>query len=352
MSDALTTLLATTLADPLAGYSAHARPLGYVGFDVPLDLLLASGRPFCHLPWRKGRATPLADRWLESAFPGWARSILEDWLNGVFDVFDSVVFTRGDDAAQRLYYYVCELQRRGIAGGPAPLIFDIATIRRPGSVAHCERAIRVLLAQFGVEEHDLYDGIAAANRQRALFVQFDATRAAPGHVYENIARASLFCDLTPVLEGAVLTSAAPARRVLLAGSVPPDDLFHRAVEASGCNVVGEMNQLALTRHGSPLQGYHDAPVTLLAQHCNTATGGARDFGDRATSVVNAAQRVGAEAVVLWLTEEDEALAWHVVRQRAALAQAALPHLILTRRSWDGSDDAATQIKRFLQETHA
>src|SRR5690606_10628902 len=64
------------LADPLA---ASRGGIGFVGPDVPVDVLLASGRPFGHLPWRAtgaigaigatgatgaAGATPWADRWL------------------------------------------------------------------------------------------------------------------------------------------------------------------------------------------------------------------------------------------------------------------------------------------------
>ena len=41
------------------------------------------------------------------------RSIAEQWLTGELDFLDAVVFPRSDDSAQRLYYYLCELQRRG-----------------------------------------------------------------------------------------------------------------------------------------------------------------------------------------------------------------------------------------------
>src|SRR5690606_23352060 len=108
-----------------------AAPVAYVGCDLPPDLALATERTFSHLPWRAGRATPWADRWLERSFPGWARSMLEDWAAGEYDFFDAVIFSRGDDATQRLYYYVCELQRRGRLGGPRPLVLDVACIPRP-----------------------------------------------------------------------------------------------------------------------------------------------------------------------------------------------------------------------------
>jgi hypothetical protein len=342
------TELATTLAAPLAPFCAQDRPLAYVGFDVPLDVLLASGRPFCHLPWQKQRATPHADRWLETSFPGWARSLVEDWLAGAFDVFERVIFTRGDDASQRLYYYLCELQRRGIAGGPLPCIFDVAMIPRATSIVHCERALHSLMNDLGIDTAMLLDGITQANRQREWFARLDSERCAAGHLYENIARATLFGDsalTATVIELAPVTG----RRLLLTGSVPPDDMFHRAAESCGWNVVHEVHQLTLSRHGAPLLVAADDPVTLLAQHCNTRRSGARVFADRAAALINAGQRVAADAIVLWVTEEDEALTWDVARQRAALAAAGLPHLVLTRRRWDGNDGAADQICRFLQE---
>jgi hypothetical protein len=58
--------------------------------------------------------------------------------------------------------------------------------------------------------------------------------------------------------------------------------------------------------------------------------------------------VQAGAVLLWLTREDEALAWKVPAQRAQLAAARIPALVMTARRWDGSDGAADEIQRFLE----
>ena len=82
-----------------------------LGPCLPLDLLEATGRHAGQLPWLLGAPTPHADRWLESKFPVWSRSIVEQWATGRFDELDAVVFSRGDDAVQRVYYYLCELQR-------------------------------------------------------------------------------------------------------------------------------------------------------------------------------------------------------------------------------------------------
>ena len=134
---------------------------------IPHDLLEATGRHVGALPWRLDRATPRADQWLESKFPAWARSIVEDWADGRFDDLEAVVFSRGDDAAQRLYYYICELQRRGLVRGARLTVVDVAKIPRSTSEAHTIASVRRLAAEFGLDDDALEAGIAATNARRA-----------------------------------------------------------------------------------------------------------------------------------------------------------------------------------------
>ncbi len=349
MTPATHALLSRLLAAPLELVGTGSAAIGYVGFDVPPDLLWASGRPFLHLPWRSRRPTPLADRWLESAFPGWARSILQDWLEGIFDGIPVVVFTRGDDAAQRLYYYLCELQRRGIAGGPQPLIFDVATIPRPSSLLHTQRALANLLQQLQIDADALGAGLAVANAQRRFFADLEARSDLAGSLLENVARAALCSACWPALQQLPLPTVVGARRVLLAGSVPADDTLHQLIEACGWNVAGSLHQLALGRLGAPIEVGEQGTLAALARHCHASTSGSRAFVDRARLLLDAVHRRQAHAVVLWLTEEDEALAWQVVRQRQQLAEAGIPALILTRQRWEGSEATSVQIRHFLQE---
>src|ERR1700722_6831858 len=84
--------LSAVLAEPLGAASAGGA-LGYVGLDIPPDLLLAHEAVSCHLPLRIPRDTSRTSRWLESSFPSWAHSILESWWQGEFHCFDQVIFT-------------------------------------------------------------------------------------------------------------------------------------------------------------------------------------------------------------------------------------------------------------------
>jgi hypothetical protein len=138
----LTTLLTETEADPTAA-ARHARQagrrvIGFANADVPVELIDASGAFALSLAYAASAGTPHADQYLEASFSVLERSIAERWLSGKLDLLDAVIFSRGSDSSQRLYYYLCELQRRQLTRGPRPLLFDLAKIPRASSVAYSQ----------------------------------------------------------------------------------------------------------------------------------------------------------------------------------------------------------------------
>jgi len=342
------------LADPLAACRERGDGIGFVGPDVPIDVLLASGRPFGHLPWRPSANMAAADKWLESSFPFWARSIVAQWDQGVFDDLTTVIFSRADDASQRLYYYVAELRRRGQLGGPVPWMFDVALIPRESSELHTEQAIVDLMRLLDVDDDELPAGIARGNELREQLAAIDAGRAADGPACEQLGRAVLWTDPAEWLAGVLAPAAgSPRRRVLLAGSMPPDDRIHAMVEHAGASVVSEAHTFGLRRLGAPIELRDAVPRRALARQLLGASMAPRAFRDRAAWLLERAADSRAEAVIIWLTREDEALAWSVPAQRRALAVAGMPCLILSAASSLADDGAAERIAAFCaEEFHA
>jgi hypothetical protein len=340
--------VASVLEDPLLAARRADRALGYVGLDLPEELLAAGDTVSVHLPWQRGTATPFADRWLEDSFPGWARSILERWAAGDFDFLPAVVFSRGDDVSQRLYYYVCELQRLGYLTGPTPLVFDVARLPRATSAAHTARAVARLATELGFDTAALADGMHRADARRATLDVFDHDLR--GACRERTARASLFAPIERLDVGPDSVVPATAARVLLAGSVPPDDGLHIAVAAAGWTVAAEVHALGLGRLGPPIGSAGDAPAAQIADHVVRHPRGARAWDDPAARIVAAAKARDVAAVILWLFEEDEAFAWDVVGVHRALAAAGLPTLVLARRRWDLADAPGRDIEAFLAES--
>ena len=336
------------LVDPLRKLPRDGSVLAWVGPAMPEDLLAATRRPVVHLPWRTGFETPQASAWIESGFPRWAHSMLEDWASGRFDDIGDVVFSRGGDAGQRLYYYVCELQRSGRLRGPRPWLCDVALIPRELSLRHTAQALRTLGAALGVDEPALRAGIDETNARRGRLAELGAARVDQGPLHEKLLRADLFTDLRSVWSGGVppVTGAA-RRRVLLAGSAPPDARLHEAVEQGGASVIAEWHDRAPCRLGDTIDA-GDEPWLALARQAHAQVVGPRSHGDAAAALLAAAKAARAEAVVLWLAREDEALAWRVPAQRAALAQAGLPALVLPASQGEGADGAPEAITRFIE----
>ena len=294
--------------------------IGCVGPDLPVELLAGSGLWHGYLPWGTAAATPFADRWLETAFPGWARRILEQWHEGRFDGLSRVLFSRADDASQRLYYYTRELRRLGKLAGPRPMIFDIALQPRDSSLGHTEAAVAELAADLDVQPERLAQGITRTNVLRGQLAEAQSRRAA----------------------------ATNAPRVLLAGSVPPDGRLHEAIEAAGAGVVAEAHVFGRNWLGTPLEPGSAASLRALAQHLRTHSVAPRSVIDRARWIVDEARAARADAVVLWLTREEESLAWHVPAQRRALQEANVPALVLTARNWLADDGALGEITGFCR----
>lgn len=292
--------------------------LATVGADIPLDLLNATRRFAGPLGWNVDRPTPRADAWLESKFAPWARSILEDWGDGRFDELAQVIFSRSDDNSQRLYYYICELRERGALAGPEPVIFDVARLRRSSSRDHMVMQVRKLAERLDLDDSDIERGIAETNIHRSKLA------SAPSEVRDG-------------------------RVCLLAGTAPPDRRLHHIIQAAGWIASGPTLGDIWRDPGDAVVERTGRPVEAIVDQLYATQGGPRGFYDSASRIAQHAADAGSSAAILWYTEEEEALVWHLPAQRRALEQAGVPSLVLTRRDWMARDGVDIEIENFLKE---
>jgi benzoyl-CoA reductase/2-hydroxyglutaryl-CoA dehydratase subunit BcrC/BadD/HgdB len=349
------------LRDPLAAARAHAsdggRVIGYVGAEMPVELIIAAKAFPLRLPSFAQGSAAAADRYLESSFMPDVRSICEQYLQGAFDFLQAIVFPRSNDSAQRLYYYFCELRTRGLSAGPEPLIFDLAKIPRDTSRAHSRVAIKKLASHIGAREQDLPGAIARRNRRRELFAaaataRIDAITSCRGSAMDRLFRAADFCDSEKFDAGFGVhlqqAGSPPVRpRVLLAGTPPPDDRLHLAVEAGGGNVVAEFGEHASRSVALPLIAT-DGSFAAIADHYQTSQIGQRAFVNRAAAIVDLAKAAKIGGVVTWLLEQEDVLIWDLPAQAAALSEAGVASLTLSRRRWDDRDGALDEIAQFTR----
>jgi hypothetical protein len=357
LEDAFGQRLENLRRDPLAVARAAAargeRVIGYVGNDVPVALILAANALPVRLRGLMNTATTNADRYVESSFAPPVRSIAEQWLEHSFDFLDAVIFARGDDSGQRLYYYLCELQRRGLCAGPRPLLYDAASLARAASYEHTRDSTRLLAGHIGSVASSLETALQRVARRDAVAHAVRAHRLLPAPLRGSAAWLFDFaagCDWSESFDQgarAWLDQAAllpMPRRVLLAGDPPPDDQLHVAVEASGASVVLELTESASAGERSqrePLAAIADefqrreSPVLAMRRNAHWLTDHAREHR--------------ADAVLVWLSEEDEALPWEIARQMRSLRDAGIPALLLARQPAQISAATLTQVLHFLRD---
>jgi len=342
--------------DPLqvARDAGHAgvRVVGYVGSDIPIALIIAAGAlPVRVYGWPRG-ATPRADRFVESSFTPELRLIVEKWLDGSLDHLDAVVFSRGDDSGQRVYYYLCELQRRGLCRGPRPLLFDVATLARTASIEHTVDSVRLLADALGTAPHALGQAAQRMARRAELMAAVRARRALAAPIPASAAWAVEFaagCDWRDDFDSQACrwldeaqTLESP-KRVMLAGDPVPDNQIHLAVEACGASLV-------LERTASPEVGaiIGNDPLASIAHEYQRRESPVLSMRNNGGWLADCARSGNIDAVILWASEQDEALPWEVARQMQALRAAKVPALLLARQPWEVSATVLAEIARFVR----
>lgn len=357
---ALENQVADALRDPLARARAHAargqRVIGFVGAEIPVELIIAGGAYPVRLPSAADGNTGAADRYLESTFMPDVRSIAEQYLRGALNFMQSIVLPRSNDSAQRLYYYLSDLRTRQFQQAPVPLIFDLAKIPRETSKLHSRHATQRLAAEIGVPPSALPGAIRQRNRRRELFLEAMRLRLRDGgfrgSLLDRIFRSADFCDADEfdgnfrewLLKPEV---AKNGPRVLLVGSSPPDERLHRAVEDGGGSVVSEGDAYASRSVSSPMIPA-DGALDAIADHYHALPVGTRAFIDRAAAVNGLAANVAADGVIIWLIEEEDALIWELPAEMSALQASGTATLRLVRRRWDLSDGALEEITSFTR----
>jgi hypothetical protein len=327
------------------------RVVGYVGEDIPVALILAAGALPVRLHGAPDAPTPRVDPLVESSFAPLLRAVAQQWMEGLLDHLDAVVFPRGDDSSQRLYYYMCELQRRGLCGGPRPLLFDVATLARKSSFEHTLESVRLLAASLGATESRLEIGLRRVARRAQLLQAVRARRALPAPLRGSAAwtlEHAAGCDWRDEfdaraqrwLEDAPLLFAP--RRIVLAGDPLPDDGMHLAVEICGASIVLELNESVVTGVAARKDAWG-----AVADEFRRRESPAVSMRNNPRWLAESAAAQRADAVILWASEQNEAMPWEIPRQMKSLRDAGIPVLLLTRQPRQLSALTLEQVMHFV-----
>jgi 2-hydroxyglutaryl-CoA dehydratase, D-component len=299
----------SALAALLSAYESPEVPdsgvVGYVGDDVPQELIAAAG---LH-PLRLRGSVPITERADAILGPGVdapVRAVLSGLLAGR-PRLDYLLLSHDSDSAVRLFTAL-----RVLAGTePLPELWflDVCHLPTETTARYNRGRLDELLDVLGrwsgraVSEERLAAAAAAAALTRRLLAEVEKLRRGSrlrGSEALAIAGATevlAAADANPLLEELLADPPdplpEPARRVFVTGSAPTGTDLFRNLEANGLHVAGERF------------GRYDA-----------------------RGIADAASAAGADVVLAWIRSGDDARAWSIPALRQALD---LPLVVLDRR---------------------
>jgi 2-hydroxyglutaryl-CoA dehydratase, D-component len=271
--------------------------VGTIGEAVPVEILTAADAEVLPIVGVPGEPTPLADRFVEPMVGARARSQLQRVLDGSYGRPDLIVLSREHDALLRLYHTLREIRRidPDLAVPPAAIL-DLLHTGTPAASAWNRARVRELRDRVGVDDAALREGIRRSNAARRAA---HAARRTSGH----------------------------GRRVFVAGSAHADTRLAAAVEAAG-GVLVEAPPVLTDETGDAVDA-----VARRLEHPRIA-GALGSSRAHAVATVDAARAAGAEVVVAFFLEGDDAVRWELPELREAVAGAGLPLVVLDRQPYD------------------
>lgn len=328
---------------------AAGRPvIGFVGQDVPVEVIAAAGAIPLRLRGQPGAGTQAGDHYLGTGLDPSARSLLTLLLDGAFGPLDGLVVSSDCEASLRLFYVLREIARVEPATHIPPVtLVDMLHLPRGTTAAYNLARIRQLAESMRtwtgspITEEGLAIAVAEQDEIRRLQRQVsdlrhDRPARLSGSEYLSIVGAATrlpAAEYRTLLETLTADAAAlpehEGMRVFLTGSSHDNPAVYGAIESTGAVIVGEDHDwgelLAEREVGAPT-------LDALAERYqyNGPTSPRSPIRERAAYTARAAERAAAEVLLGYTRVHDDAPLWDFAAQQAAVG---VPGAIITRQPY-------------------
>ncbi|MFO1013917.1 MAG: 2-hydroxyacyl-CoA dehydratase family protein [Caulobacteraceae bacterium] len=356
-SDAISAAYEAPYAAARAWKSGGGQVVGYLGNTAPVELIEAAGAFPVMLTGLPGQTTPMADQFMEDLFDPIVRGVFEQVLRGDLQFLDAIVLPRSNDSIQRLYYYLCELRRRG-GQAPLPLLLDLQHTASQAAADYSLARMGELKAELEglcghtITETSLGEAMARFETGRARMAAFGAARPSRGLAGSEALKAYTAWRVMPpgAFDAALLAletgGVAPkGPKVVLAGSAQDTPDLHRLIEAAGGHVVGDYHPLGDLLVGSAAPSGLP-PLEALTRRYQFGLMSSRTFPRPPGALADFARARDADVVIFHFWKVEEALTWDYPAERRALAAAGVSALAFTDQPY-GVDPA---LGRRIAET--
>ncbi|WP_103355776.1 2-hydroxyacyl-CoA dehydratase family protein [Amycolatopsis sp. CA-128772] len=314
--------------------------VGYVGADVPVELITAADLRPLRLTGRPGQDSAAGDRYLGRGVDPVARSILTRILDRDYGPLEAIVVSRDCEASLRLFYALRELHRVEPAGLPPVRLVDVLHLPHHTTTRYVHAKLAQLREWLGrwrpIGDDDLAAAITAHDTLRRSLGRLAALRRANRLSGTRFLETVAATTAVPVAEAIALVDRALADpretdgvRLFLAGSSHDHPAVYESLERNGFLVAGEDHDW-----GEQLFARTCAAPTELAlaerYQYNGPSAPRASIRDRAAHTAAAARACGAEVLLSYARVHDDAPPWDFPEQRAATG---LPAVLAERQPY-------------------
>lgn len=315
--------------------------VGYVGADVPVELITAAGLRPLRLTGKPGEDSTPGDRCLGRGVDPVARSVLTRILTEDYGPLEAIVVSRDCEASLRLFYALRELHRVEPALGLPPVrLVDVLHLPHHTTTRYVHAKIAQLREWLGrwhpIGDDDLAAAITAHDTLRRSLGRLAALRRAnrlSGTRFLEVVAETTAVPVTEAIALADGVAAGPREtegvRLFLTGSSHDSPEVYETLERNGFLVVGEDHDWGELLFARTCAAPTELALAERYQH-NGPTAPRASIRQRAAHTAAAARACGAEVLFSYARVHDDAPPWDFPEQRAATG---LPAVLAERQPY-------------------
>lgn len=350
------------------------RVAGYVGVDVPEELLIAADfLPIRITPYPLA-GVELAARYFRSNFNPVLMSIFNRIVDGTYAFLDRLILSNSSESVLQLFYVLREIKRlEPYEGMPEIHFFDFLHTRYRTTALY-NRA-RVSEFKQTIEEWigsdldgDRIEGaIAVCNENRRLLQQIAELRTEDsprisGLEALQITGASMLMEknehnalLRRMLEEADRLPERQGVRLFLEGSSVDDPTVYGIIESCGAIVVAEDSDWGNRYFDTLIDETIDPLAAITDRYLFKAPSPNKStIQQRVDYCVRRALEARADGVLFYIIAGENPPSWDYPEQRKALEEQGIATLFLSQQPYrlDDAEALRSHVKTFVQELSA
>jgi len=347
--------------------------VGYMGVDVPEELLIAAGFFPLRITGDPAGSTMLADKYVGAAFNPIVRSMFNRLLDGTYGFLDHLIISNSSEAILRLFYCLREIKRlEPYPGLPDFYFFEfLHTKFRTSALYNRDRVaeFKNQLEQWigkAITDEALREAITICNENRRLLQEMARlrTEAMPrlsGVDALQIIGASMLMPKTDhnkllrkLLNEADQLPTRDGVRLFIEGSSPDHLQFYELVESGQATIVAEDSDWG-NRYFDTLVDESIDPLDAITDqyHFKAPSPTKSTIQERVDYCVRKATEAKVDGVIFFILHSENPPSWDYPEQRNALEARGIPTLCLPWQPYALTDteDLKTSIESFIQTLH-